>query len=78
MKIKDSTRAFFKEVKSRVDISLWHDFDSFSVTPMNWRDFTVVALQLETSSSKTLELHTGLFGFHLIVTIWSKSNCYHD
>lgn len=50
-------------------VSIYHDWDSFIFwQPMNWRDFTVIALSGEVSPNRWYEIHFAILGFHF----WSQ------
>ena len=54
-----------------ITFSFWHDWDSFSFRPMNWRDFTVIYLCFETNSySRYLDISFAILGFHFDFSIY--------
>lgn len=51
-----------------LNVAWWHNYDSFALQEMGWRDFTLLALDGELAhNTGRVELHIALFGLHLQV-----------
>lgn len=58
----------------RFYFNFWHDWDSLIFwKPMNWRDFHVIRLTLETNPHQWVDIELSLFGFNFCFTIFKRS-----
>lgn len=53
---------------SKPEFHFYSDWDSFSLAPKNWRDFTVIQISGEVAPYRWYEIHIAFLGFH----IWSQ------
>lgn len=54
-----------------ITLDFYHDWDSFSLAPMRWRDFTFIQIAIETNGySKYLEITIAILGLHFCLSIF--------
>jgi hypothetical protein len=61
-------------VMPKISAHFWHQWSSFSFSPMNWRDFTFVNVSVEVAAyaNRYFELTLVLLGFGVIVEIHGR------
>lgn len=69
------SKTFWGKVESlinRIELIFWHDWDSFSIKPVRWRNFSVIAISLESAGSYHLETHCAFLGLHVALTFYKS------